>query len=311
MTKAVSTHNLSRKFGNFIAVNEVSLDIPTGSICGFLGHNGAGKTTLIRMLCGILEPTSGSAKVLGYDIKSQAEKIKNRIGYMSQKFSLYDDLSVIENLQFFSGIYGLKLKEREIRIEEMLVMAGLTGQENIRVSQLSPGHRQRLALASALLSRPSLLFLDEPTSGVSPVARREFFNIIQRLSHAGVTVIVSTHFMDEAERCDLIAFMSQGQLLAFASPEELKLKTVKGTLIEIQVPRPREMQMQLKNISTVKECFIYGSYLHVLLEHPKDIEQIEKICGCPAIRITPSLQETFLTLAHKIPEIKTRGELNV
>lgn len=302
MQPAIITRDLTKNFGKFTAVNKINLNIESGTVCGFLGHNGAGKTTLIRILCGLLEPSSGSGTVLGFDIKTESEKIKQNIGYMSQKFSLYDDLTVMENLRFFSRIYGLAIKESAGRIREMIEMAGLKGEERTLVGNLTPGHKQRLALGSALISNPPLLFLDEPTSGVSPVARREFFNIIHRFSQAGVTIIVSTHFMDEAERCDSIAFMSQGEVLAFASPDDLKKLSFTGTLVEIPTTLPQELLQTVKNIPGVKDCIIYGSYWHVLLEDISFIPQLESILHTPAEIITPTLQETFLNLSRKSKE---------
>lgn len=299
MRPAIITQNLTKKFGDFTAVDGINFSIEPGTVCGFLGHNGAGKTTLIRMLCGLLEPSTGSAQVLGFDVTTESEKIKQNIGYMSQKFSLYDDLTVIENLNFFGGIYSLPSGEREKRIREMIELAGLQGQEGSLVSSLTPGHKQRLSLGSALIARPPLLFLDEPTSGVSPIVRREFFNIIHQLSQQGVTIIVSTHFMDEAERCDTIAFMSQGKLLAFASPDELKEQSFDGILVEIEISSPQEMLPTLKNLPKVKDCIIYGSYLHVLLHDASFIPELEFLTQAKAEVVTPSLQETFLALARR------------
>ena len=219
MNPAIETRELTRMFGDFVAVNKVSLTIEPGEVCGFLGPNGAGKSTLIRMLCGILTPSSGSGSVLGYDIVSQSDQIKQHIGYMSQKFSLYEDLTVRENLDFYGGVYGILRRKRSKRIREMLDLVGLEGSENRLVHGLSSGWRQRLALGCALISRPAVVFLDEPTSGVSPTSRRSFFDIIQRLANEGTTVIVTTHFMDEAERCNRLAFISQGHLIALDTPE--------------------------------------------------------------------------------------------
>ena len=221
MDYIVETHNLTRVFGNFTAVDKLNIKIRPGEIYGFLGPNGAGKSTAIRMLCGILEPSSGSATVLGYDLLRETEKIKSRIGYMSQKFSLYDDLTVLENLNFYAGIYGLSRRERQVRVEEMVAMAGLTGREREPVANLSGGFKQRLALGCAIIARPALVFLDEPTSGVSPTSRRKFFNIIQELASLGTTVMVTTHFMDEAERCRKLLYFS-GKLIAVDTPDNLK-----------------------------------------------------------------------------------------
>ncbi|RYD06856.1 hypothetical protein N752_01645 [Desulforamulus aquiferis] len=230
MDIAVATNELTRVFGSFIAVNKLSINIEAGEIYGFLGPNGSGKSTTIRMLCGILEPSSGSGKVLGYDLAKESEKIKTRIGYMSQKFSLYDDLTVYENLNFYSGLYDVPVRERKSRIAEMVEMAKLTGREKELVANLSVGWKQRLALGCAIISRPSILFLDEPTSGISPTSRKMFFNIIQELANGGTTIMVTTHFMDEAERCNTIAFISEGSLIAKDTPDNLKGKVIKGSM---------------------------------------------------------------------------------
>lgn len=299
MKCAVYTEAISRAFGDFYAVREVSMAIEPGMITGFLGPNGAGKTTLIRMLCGLLEPTAGTARVLGYDIVAQPELIKQNIGYMSQKFSLYEDLTVVENLEFYAGIYGVSNHLRRTRIEAMLEIAGLGSMRRDMVSSLTPGHRQRLALASAMVSEPQLIFLDEPTSGVSPMVRREFFNIIHDLAGQGTTVIVSTHFMDEAERCDQIAFMSQGRLLAFDSPERLKADVIRGCLAEIEVTSPIQVMKELEGQPWMRDVFMYGSYLHILLDSEADLPLIEQLTGLPARPVQSSLQEVFLTLAKK------------
>ncbi len=207
---AVATHDLTRRFGHFTAVDRVSFSIPAGSVFGFLGPNGSGKTTTIRMLCGILEPTSGSAEILGMDLLSGREAIKADLGYMSQKFSLYDDLTAAENLDFYAGMFSLPRALARERIETVVRMAGLSGRTKERVAGLSGGIRQRLALGCAILHRPRLLFLDEPTSGVDPRSRRRFWDIIYDLASSGTTVMVTTHFMDEAEHCDAIGFMYDG-----------------------------------------------------------------------------------------------------
>lgn len=296
---AVQTEALSRAFGGFYAVRDVSMAIPPGAITGFLGPNGAGKTTLIRMLCGLIEPSSGTARVLGYDVSRQAELIKQNIGYMSQKFSLYEDLTVSENLEFYAGIYGVNQQRRRLRIEAMLEIADLKDLRREMVASLTPGHRQRLALAAAMVSEPRLIFLDEPTSGVSPVVRRDFFNIIHHLASQGTTVIVSTHFMDEAERCDTIAFMSGGRLLAFDSPERLKAGVVKGCLAEIQVSNPLQAMQALEGQPWLKDVFMYGAYIHILLDSEAGLPLVEQATGMEARPVGASLQEVFLTLARQ------------
>lgn len=218
---AIKTENLTKQFGKLLVVNNVNLNVPKGHIYGFLGPNGSGKSTMIRMLCGVLEPTSGKGTVLGYDIKRESENIKQRIGYMSQKFSLYEELTVKENLDFYSGIYGLKGEHSKKRQKELIKLSGLVGRENQRASSLSGGWKQRLALSCALLHKPDILILDEPTAGVDPVSRRIFWNIIIELAKDGVTILVTTHYMDEAELCNEIGFIFFGNILIKGKPEEL------------------------------------------------------------------------------------------
>ncbi len=222
MIMAITCENLTKKFGNLVAVDNISMSIPKGSIYGFLGPNGSGKSTTIRMLCGLMDPTSGSGTVLGYDIRKDSEKIKHHIGYMSQKFSLYEELTVSENLDFYAGIYGLDPSKALNRKKELIEMAGLTGREKQLAGKLSGGWKQRLALSCALLHEPEVLILDEPTAGVDPVSRRIFWDVIHRLSEQGITILVSTHYMDEAETCDYISFIFFGRLLGNGTPEELK-----------------------------------------------------------------------------------------
>jgi ABC-2 type transport system ATP-binding protein len=292
----VETHNLTRVFGSFVAVDKLNIRIKRGEIYGFLGPNGAGKSTTIRMLCGILEPSSGSATVLGYDLVKETEQIKSRIGYMSQKFSLYDDLTVLENLQFYAGIYNVPLRERKARIAEMIEMAHLTGREKELAANLSGGWKQRLALGCAIIARPAIIFLDEPTSGVSPTSRRDFFNIIQNLAQEGTTIMVTTHFMDEAERCNKIAFISAGRLMAMDTPDNLKESTIRGVLVELAVPQAMEKISSIEQLPFVKECALHGSLLHVLLESENTLAELKKITGVEPKLIKPSLEDVFLAL---------------
>lgn len=218
---AIKTEGLTKQFGDLLVVNDVNLNIPRGHIYGFLGPNGSGKSTMIRMLCGVLEPSKGSGTVLDFDVIKEPESIKQRIGYMSQKFSLYEELTVKENLEFYSGIYGLSGKQSKDRQKELIEMSGLTGRENQRSGSLSGGWKQRLALSCALLHKPELLILDEPTAGVDPVSRRIFWDIIVKLAKEGVTILVTTHYMDEAELCDEIGFIFFGTILITGKPKEL------------------------------------------------------------------------------------------
>jgi ABC-2 type transport system ATP-binding protein len=299
MEYAIESQELTRVFGSFTAVDKFTINIHPGEVCGFLGANGAGKSTAIRMLCGILQPSSGNATVLGYDLLREVEKIKSKIGYMSQKFSLYEDLSVKDNLSFYAGIYSIPYHQRAARIAEMLALADIAERENTLVANLSVGWKQRLALCCAIISRPSMVFLDEPTSGVSPTSRRQFFNIIQNLSNQGTTVIVTTHFMDEAERCDRIAFMSEGKLLALDTPDNLKQNIIQGQMVELELLHPME---HLKNIETqpyVRECSMYGAFIHVLLSSPSDLAALQDFTGVTPRLIMPTLEDVFITLAKK------------
>lgn len=218
---AIEIKGLTKKFGNYTAVNNISFNVPKGKIYGFIGPNGSGKSTTIKMLCGVLPPTSGTAYVLGYDVRKDSDKIKSKIGYMSQKFSLYEDLTVDENLNFYSGIYGLKKAKREEMKKYIVSMAGLNGREHVITGNLSGGWKQRLALGCALIHKPEILVLDEPTSAVDPVSRRIFWQMIYTLSREGITVLVTTHYMDEAESCDMLAFIFDSKLMTTGSPREL------------------------------------------------------------------------------------------
>lgn len=297
MEDVITTRNLTKRFGAFLAVNKMSTNIKRGEIYGFLGPNGAGKTTAIRMLCGILEPTAGDATVLGYDLRRDTEKIKSNIGYMSQKFSLYDDLTVEENLVFYAGVYNVSGLERRARIREMIDMARLNGRERELAGHLSGGWKQRLALGCAIIARPSLVFLDEPTSGVSPTSRRMFFDIIQKLVQEGTTVVVTTHFMDEAERCHKIAFISEGNLLAVATPAELKKSVIQGHMVELALPRAIDRLKEFEKLPYVKDCSIHGPLLHVLLKGQEYEEELSQVAGVKPNPITPSLEDVFVTLA--------------
>lgn len=299
MKYAVTTSELTRTFGSFTAVDRLTLNIRPGEIYGFLGPNGAGKSTAIRMLCGILEPTSGTGAVLGYDLLRETEEIKKRIGYMSQKFSLYEDLTVEENLNFYAGLYSVPRREVGDRVREMTAMAGLIGRERELTGNLSGGWKQRLALGCAIIAQPAIVFLDEPTSGVSPVSRRMFFNIIRRLAAAGVTVMVTTHFMDEAEYCDKIAFISAGRLTAVDTPDYLKRHVLGGHLVELELPDAMDWLDGIESLPYVKECTVHGPLLHVLLENESRIPALAGFAGAEPRSITPSLEDVFIALARK------------
>ena len=290
MMYAVATENLTRMFGNFTAVNQVSLKIPQGSIYGFLGPNGSGKSTTIRMLCGILTPTSGNGHILGLDLATQGESIKEQIGYMSQKFSLYDDLTVLENLEFYAGLYNLSAAERKERIENMLTMAGLKDRRQEMTANLSGGWKQRLALGCSILHKPSILFLDEPTGGVDPKSRRMFWDIIYYLSQQGTTVMVTTHFMDEAEHCDAIGFIYEGSLIADDTPARLK-QNLPGILLEIPTPDPMGLFAGLaERQRDVLDLYPYGTSVHALIRQ----ERLSDYKDYEYNVITPSLEDVFV-----------------
>ncbi len=234
-TWAVETHHLSRKFGNFIAVDQISIQVQKGEIFGFLGANGAGKTTLIRMLCGLLKPTSGRGSVAGFDLLTQSEQIKRTIGYMSQKFSLYNDLTIAENIEFFGGIYGLRRSQINEKKNAILKMLNLLSWENSMTGDLPPGFKQGLALSTAMLHDPAIIFLDEPTSGVDPSSRRFFWDLIQQTAAQGITVFVTTHFMDEAEYCHRIMIMNFGKIIAMDTPQNLKKHFHKNSIQDVFV----------------------------------------------------------------------------
>lgn len=240
MSIAIHCEQLTKRFAERVAVNSLTLTVPKGSIYGFLGPNGSGKSTTVRMLCGLLTPTSGRGTVLGYDVMTQSEEIKQRIGYMSQKFSLYEDLTVEENLDFYAGVYQLNAAERKQRKAELIEMAGLHGREKQLAGSLSGGWKQRLALSCALLHKPELLILDEPTAGVDPVSRRIFWEVIHELARQGITVLVTTHYMDEAQTCDWIGFIFFGNLLAQGTPQELIERMGAGNLEDVFIHLVRQ-----------------------------------------------------------------------
>ena len=287
---AVETSELSRTFGNFTAVDRVSLKIRQGGIYGFLGPNGSGKSTTIRMLCGILEPSGGSGRIMGLDIVGQSEQIKANIGYMSQKFSLYNDLTVRENLEFYAGLYSLPVDIKNERIVEMIRMAGLTGRENELTGNLSGGWKQRLALGSSILHQPAILFLDEPTGGVDPKSRRMFWDIIYQLSAAGTTVMVTTHFMDEAEHCDEIGFIFEGKLIASDTPSGLK-QSIPGRLLKISSGDPIELMAELtRQELPMLDIYAQGAAVHLRVNEA-DLHRYTQFQGK---LIQPSLEDVFV-----------------
>jgi ABC-2 type transport system ATP-binding protein len=306
--KAVEVRDLERRFGDFIAVNRLNLEVYKGEIFGFLGPNGAGKSTTIRMLCGILSPTGGSGTVAGFDIRTEPEKIKSRIGYMSQKFSLYEDLTPEENIDFYSGIYRIPEHKKRERKEWVIEMAGLQEHRHSRTSTLSGGWKQRLSLGCAILHEPSIIFLDEPTAGVDPLSRRHFWDLIYDFSEQGVTIFVTTHYMDEAEYCDRIALIYRGELTAMGSPEVLKRDFMREDVLEVDCENPQERIIELEKLPGVKEAALFGRGLHVVSEDGDvGTRQIRELLG-PAARITPispSLEDVFVSLI----QARDRAEL--
>jgi ABC-2 type transport system ATP-binding protein len=265
----VWTEHLSRSFGALVAVRDVSLEIRRGEIFGILGPNGAGKSTTIRMLCGILDPTGGRGTVVGFDIAREAERIKERIGYMTQRFSLYEDLTVLENLEFYAGIYGVPLGKRRARVDNLLERSGLTARRRQLAGTLSGGWKQRVALACATIHEPPLLFLDEPTAGVDPVSRREFWERIHELAAAGTTAVLTTHYMDEAERCHRLAFIFGGSLLDVGTPEEIVAR--RGLRVaELDVDRAGEAAEALRSLAPVEEVAHYGHVLRLATRDGED-----------------------------------------
>ncbi|RBP05138.1 ABC-2 type transport system ATP-binding protein [Roseiarcus fermentans] len=262
----IRADKLTKRFGDFVAVNAVSFEAGRGEIMGFLGPNGAGKSTTIRILCGLLRPSSGRAEVAGLDVAREPEKVRANIGYMSQKFSLYDDLSVMENLSFFGGVYGVKGARLKRRIAFAVEMAGLAGREDAVVSDLSGGWKQRLALGCAVLHEPKILFLDEPTSGVDPASRRRFWDLIYALAGDGVTVVITTHYMDEAEYCNRIALINGGRLVALGSPSELKRSAIRGEILLVEGDDPGAMLEALEGAPGVRDVAPFGSSLHIVVD---------------------------------------------
>lgn len=304
-SNAVSVKELSKKFGKFVAVDKVSFDIPEGEILGLLGPNGAGKTTTIRMLCGLLKPDSGSANVLGYDVAKNPEEIKKRIGYMSQKFSLYNDLRVEENLDFYAAIYGIsQASERKKRVDELLEIAGIKDFRRELTKNLSGAWRQRVALSCAIIHDPKMLFLDEATAGVDPLARRSFWDLIYQLAGRGISVLATTHYMDEADYCNIIAMMYQGKIVALAGPDEIK-EQQPGVLIHIETDKPVEAQEFLTEDNTVINSSVQGVQLHVTVPDEQAILNLRARLDQAGFAvhalevIQPSLEDAFTAIVQR------------
>ncbi len=304
--QVIDVHDLTKVFGHFTAVDHISFSINRGEIFGFLGPNGAGKSTTIRMLCGLLSSSSGSATVGGFDINREPERVRQNIGYMSQKFSLYRDLTVAENIAFFGGVYGLQGQRLRERAAAAISMSGLSGSENQLTGTLSGALQQRLALGCAILHEPPILFLDEPTSGVDPISRRMFWDLIQEMAATGVTILITTHFMDEAEFCGRIGFISGGKLVALNTPTALKHQSVDEELFELTLPSFRGALDKLSDLDGLRASSYFGSRLHLFCRRgaftADALQKAAKERGLDVQRaelIPVSLEDAFVRLVQK------------
>ena len=302
---AITVNGLTRRFDDFIAVDGVTFEVAKGEIFGFLGPNGSGKSTTIRMLTGILAPSGGSGTVAGFDVSKQAEKIKAHIGYMSQKFSLYEDLTVEENIDFYGGIYRIPAKTRTERKDWVIEMAGLQAHRHSRTAILSGGWKQRLALGCAVLHEPPVIFLDEPTSGVDPLSRRRFWDLIYELSGKGVTVFVTTHYMEEAEYCDRIGLIHRGELVAVGTPMELKTQLMQEEVLDVRCERPQDAIDTLEALDSINEVAMFGNGLHVVAPDAdaagRDIRAALVAVGLEIghiEKINPSMEDVFVSLVE-------------
>ncbi len=318
MEYAIEIENLTKIFDKFTAVNNVGFKVKKGDVFGFLGPNGSGKTTVIRMIMGLISPTSGTGKVLGYDITTDNEKIRSHIGYMSQKFSLYDDLTVDENLDFYAGVYCVPKGKIDKKKKEILEMADLVGKENMITLNLSGGWKQRLALGCSIIHEPEILLLDEPTGGVDPIARRQFWDVIYDLSKKGVTVLVTTHYMDEAEHCNSIGFLYYGNILSLDTPNAMKEKIIDGDIVEIKVNNTLKSIELLKEKCNVRDASVYGAGIHVMTKPGVNLIELKEyliqnhINVISIKKVRPTLEDVFIFLVekeNKIKELDFRYEL--
>jgi ABC-2 type transport system ATP-binding protein len=298
----IETIDLTRRFGNYTAVDRLTFHVARGEIFGFLGPNGAGKSTTIRLLCGLLDPSGGSASVVGFDVGRWPDEVKKRIGYMSQRFSLYPDLTCWENVEFFASIYGLRGRRRTERLREVLELVGLSGREKSRAGTLSGGNKQRLALAAAMAHRPELLFLDEPTAGVDPMSRRNFWRIVHDLALSGLTVFATTHYMDEAEYCHRLGFFFRGHVLACGTPHEIKKEQIPGCLVELfcdSVPRALEVLATLPGATKITP---FGASLRVLLAEGEPVDRLREALTAAGVQIhglaltQPTIEDVYVAL---------------
>lgn len=310
---SVVLEGLTKRFGSFTAVDHIDLSVRKGEVFGFLGPNGAGKSTTIRMLCGLLRPSSGRAVVAGYDVARDPERVRQNLGYMSQKFSLYGDLSVLENIRLFAGLYSVSQSELAKRIEWVLEMANLKGRERLITGTLPGGWKQRLALGCAVLHRPPIVFLDEPTSGVDPIARRQFWELIHQMAGEGVTVFVTTHYMEEAEYCNRLALIFRGSMVALGTPSELKRTSIQGELLLVECDRLGDALEALRGLPGVTDAAVFGNALHLVVDDAQKAEvQIRAGLGRLGIaakriqKIEPSLEDVFVALTTS--KVKERGQ---
>ena len=302
----LDVQGLTKKFSDFTAVDHVTFSVQPGEVFGYLGPNGSGKTTTIRMLCGLITPTEGAAKILGIDVGKEPEKVKPLIGYMSQKFSLYNDLTVVENLQFYAGVYDVPENEEKKRIGEILHLAGLEKRADSLTVELSGGWRQRLALGCAMLHKPKLMFLDEPTSGVDPVARREFWDLIYEMAAGGTTIFITTHYMDEAEHCNRVAFMYRSKLMALDTPAGLKSTYLRGAAWDLDSTPLLETVEELSHADGVAQASLHGDRAHVILDAKKwSHESLTRYLDGKGIKVNSievvqsTLEDVFTLLAHR------------
>jgi len=310
---SVEVFDLVKRFGSFTAVDHITFKVHRGEVFGFLGPNGAGKSTTIRMLCGLLRPTAGEGHVEGLDVTTQSENIKEIIGYMSQRFSLYDDLTVEENIDFYSGLYRIPPGKASERKDWVLEMAGLTERRQSLTRNLATGWKQRLALGCAIIHEPPILFLDEPTSGVDPLSRRQFWDLIYTLSERGITVFVTTHYMDEAENCHRLALIYRGMISAVGTPQELRDSTADGTVLVLRGPEIFRWMDELERLDPIDELAVFGDSLHIIVHQPDRADrEIRRFLGHHAMtdfdleQAEPSLEDVFVTLIRK-QEDRTGG----
>ncbi|HXG91924.1 MAG TPA: ABC transporter ATP-binding protein [Blastocatellia bacterium] len=309
MNHAIEINGLTKKFGDLTAVCQVSFAVESGEIFGFLGPNGSGKSTLIRMLCGLIAPTAGTASVAGFDILKQPEEIRQSIGYMSQQFSLYQDLTVWENINFYAHVYGLKGERLRRRRDEVIDLTHIAPFKDRRAGALSGGWKQRLALACALVHEPKIIFLDEPTAGIDPVARRELWDLFFQLSSQGITLFVTTHYMDEAERCARVGYIYNSRLITYGAPDELKrlpdVTPAGAKWIEVTCPNTTVALAELKRADFVRDATIFGQSIHLLMNEGESLDRIKStlerigIADVDVMLARPSLEDVFVTLTKR------------